>query len=177
VLEKDFIVFDFLKRKKAHATSSASSAMPPLYFKDGEAALQHCCEYMDNPLGADYSLVALVLDARKDFGMANVVFQRGDGIQVALLRVASSDGEFNVVATTSGSKGPRLQPGQLVLWHAGQHIPEVAKQAKDERFGWAGLIVGTLRPEFVNGGWTGGERFSPQSQIGSPQRSPRQFRV
>lgn len=153
-------MFDFLKRKIARPTGSPSRAMPPLYFKDGEAALQYCCEYMDNQLVAGNSLVALVLDARKEFGTANAVIQREDGIQMALLRVASSDGGFTVAATTSGPKGPRLQPGQLVLWHAGQLIPEVAKQAKDPRFGWVGLIFGTLKPEFVNGGWTGAERFA-----------------
>jgi hypothetical protein len=153
-------VFDFLKRKKSQPTGSPPKVIPPLYFKDGEAALQYCCKYMENPLGAGRSLVALVLDARKEFGTANAVIQREDGNQTALLRVASSDGGFLVAAATAGPIGPRLEPGQLVLWHAGQHIPEVAKQAKDERFGWAGLIVGTLKPEWVNGGWTGGERFT-----------------
>jgi uncharacterized membrane protein len=44
-----------------------------------------------------------------------------------------------------------------------KYVPDIAEAAtaKDKRFGWVGLIVGTLKPEHVNGRWTGDERFLP----------------
>jgi hypothetical protein len=83
-----------------------------------------------------------------------------EGNQLAMIRVASADGGFLVAAATVGPKGPRLHPGQLVAWKAMKHVPEVAKNVNDKRFGWVGLIIGTLKPERRNGGWMGGERFS-----------------
>lgn len=65
-----------------------------------------------------------------------------------------------VNALTAGPKGPALHPGQLVLWQAGQHVPTIADFAKDKRFGWVGLIIGTLKSEYRNGCWVGGKRFS-----------------
>jgi hypothetical protein len=100
------------------------------------------------------------VDARKEFGVKSAVRILEDGNQLAILRVVSDDGGFNVAASTLGPKGPELQPGQLVLWRAGKYAPEVAAAAKEKRFGWVGLIEGTLKPEYVNGGWVGGERFS-----------------
>jgi hypothetical protein len=96
-------------------------------------------------------------------GTSEAVKLQGDGNQIAMLHVASNDGGFLVVATTANPKGPKLQPGQLVAWNAMKYVPGIAEAAtaKDKRFGWVGLIVGTLKPEHVNGRWTGGERFLP----------------
>jgi hypothetical protein len=94
------------------------------------------------------------------FGVATAVKVQPDGNQIAVLRVASNDGGFIVNAVTAGPKGPALYPGQLVWWQAGKHAPEVAKVSKDKRFGWVGLILGTLKPEYYNGEWAAGDRFS-----------------
>jgi hypothetical protein len=115
---------------------------------------------MECPLVAGMPLPALVLNSREMSGTGEAVARRTDGHQVALLRVASSDGGFIVGAGTSGPKGPQLEPGQLVLWRAGEYVPELGKGGKDAREGWAGLIEGTLKPEFVSGAWVGGERFT-----------------
>ncbi len=82
-----------------------------------------------------------------------------DGNQIALLRVASSDGGFVVLATTFGPNGPRLQPGQLVLWRAVSYSSLVTHTAFDDRFGWLGLIAGTLKLEWRDGSWVEEERF------------------
>ena len=34
----------------------------------------------------------------------------------------------------------------------------------DERSGWMGLIVGTLQPEYRDGGWVGDEQFLPLAE-------------
>jgi hypothetical protein len=81
------------------------------------------------------------------------------GNQTALLCVASNDGGFVVAARTAGPKGPWLEPGQLVAWKAVRYVPEVANAVSDKRFGWVGVIVGTLKPEHRNGCWVGDEIF------------------
>jgi hypothetical protein len=153
-------LFGLFKRKKVvPAIHGGCAVMPPLYFKDGEAAFENCCEYMECPLIAGSSIPALVLDSRKLTGARHAVDRRRDGYQVCLLRVASSDGGFTVGAGTSGPKGPDLHPGQLVSWRAHEFVEALAVGAKDKREAWAGVIEGTLKPEFVNGAWSGSERF------------------
>lgn len=134
--------------------------MPPLHFKGADAALEYACKYLDCALKPEASLPAVVLDARHSFGAQASVKVESDGRQSAALRVASSDGGFVVIAMTAGPKGPRLQPGQLVAWQAFRHVPEMARAAKDERFGWVGAILGTLKPELRATGWVGCERFT-----------------
>jgi hypothetical protein len=107
-------------------------------------------------------LPALVLDAEI----------QGNGRQMASVRVASADGGFIVSASTGGSGGPRLLPGHFVAWQAERYDAQVAKEApptqkrfglfgvKDKRLGWVGLIAGTLKREYSDGGWIGDERFS-----------------
>jgi len=151
-------MFEFFKRAKM-APIRTGIGPGPMYFKDGTAAFSAICEYMECPLGEGSSLPALVLDARELFGTASAIKIEPNGIQVAAIRVASSDGGFVVLASTLGPKGPRLEPGQLVVWQAGEFSPAVAKVSQDPRFGWVGLIVGTLKPEWRDGGWRGGERF------------------
>lgn len=155
-------IFDFLRGKSARP-SSAASAMPPLMFKDGAAALEYACKYMECPLHEGTLLPALVVDPRQLFGASSAVQAQPDGNQIAMLRVASSDGGFIVFASTVGPKGPRLTPGDFVGWKAGGHSPEVTASigAKDPRCGWVGLILGTLKTEHRNGQWIGNERFAP----------------
>lgn len=154
-------MFDFLKRKKTTLPFASECGISPLYFEGGNAALEYACKFMDCPLGEGVSLPALVLDSRELFGTSTAVKIQDDGNQLAMLRVASDDGGFLVAATTANPKGPKLQPGQLVAWKAMKHVPAIAETTKDKRFGWVGLIVGTLKPEHVNGSWVGGERFLP----------------
>jgi hypothetical protein len=153
-------MFGFLKRNKQPPTAG-NTGMPP-YFKSGEAALEMACSYMDCTLSAGVSLPALVLDSRTLFGAEASVKVQANGNQLAMLRVASSDGGFLVAASTAGSNGPSLEPGQLVAWHAMSYSQEIADAGTaDKRFGWVGVIVGTLKPQFVNGSWVGDHRFAP----------------
>ena len=154
-------MFEFFKRKKATPSSASKKDMPPLYFKDGNAALEYACKFMECPLREGSFLPAVVLDSRESFGTQAAVKTQEDGNQIAMLRVASDDGGFLVMATTANPKGPKLQPGQLVAWTAMKHVPAIADAVEDKRFGWVGLIVGTLKPEHINGSWVGDGRFLP----------------
>lgn len=168
-------MFGFLKRKNSTPETTANDEVMPVHFKSGDAALEMACKYMDCALAEGTTLPALVLDAHKLFGTEASVKVQVNGIQLAMLRVASSDGGFLVAASTVGAIGPRLEPGQLVAWQAMSYAPELAKAgAADERFAWVGLIVGTLKSEFVNGSWVGNGQFLPEPlpQEASRNRAP-----
>jgi len=155
-------MFDFLKRKsRPKETGKIDSAMPSLAFKDGAAALEYACQFMSCPLAEGSMLAALVLDAQNVFGTDTAVRIQSDGNQLAWVRVASETGGFEVATATANPKGPRLRVGQLVAWQAVSYAPAIAATMKDDRLGWIGLIIGTLRPEHANGSWLGDERFLP----------------
>lgn len=152
-------MFEFFKRKKPMVPLADASGVPVLFFKDGSAAIEYACKYMDCTLKEGSFLPAIVLDAKELFGAPSAVKTEENGNQVATLRVASDDGGFLVLASTAGPKGPKLLPGQLVAWDAMKYVPAVAQSVKDKRFGWVGLIFGTLKTEHRNGSWVGDKRF------------------
>ena len=145
---------------KATRASGSESTDAPLVFKSGAAAHAHACKYMDCTLQEGSNLLAVVTDCREQLGTQDAVRVQDDGNQLAVLCVVSNDGGFLVLATTSGPKGPALRPGQLVVWRAMSHQARL-QTTDDERSGWMGLIVGTLQPEYRNGGWVGDEQFLP----------------
>ena len=154
-------LFDAFKTKKGEP-SAAPEAPPPLVFRDAAEALAYACEFLELPLRERAFLPAIVLDARKELGAKDPVQTRADGKQVAVLRVASADGGFGVIATTLGPQGPKLAPGDFVAWQAGTYREEVATNvgAIDQRSGWTGVIIGTLKPELRDGRWLGERKFS-----------------
>ena len=138
------------------------AAPAPVIFADGTAALDYACKYLECPLRERSFLPAVVLDARNELGSKQPVETRPDGKQVAVLRVASADGGFAVIASTLGPHGPKLAPGDLVAWQAGKYRQDLAQSvgAVDERSGWVGLIIGTLKPELRERRWLGDRKFS-----------------
>jgi hypothetical protein len=152
-------MFEF-KRRNPKVSSDGDVGRPPRFFPDGIAALRYACKLLECPLHEGAFLPAVVLDPREVFGTQPPA-RTGDGNQVAFLCVASNDGGFVVAATTAGPRGPRLEPGQLVAWRAVRHVPDIASTVSDKRLGWAGVIVGTLKPELRNGCWVGSEIFRP----------------
>ena len=152
-------LFDFLKGSDARPVNSA----PPLVFKDGLAAFEYACKFLECPLHEGSFLPAVVQDPRETFGAKTAVQLQKDGNQVVMLKVASSDGGFMVFASTMGPSGPQLKPGDFVAWRAAKHSADVAASmgARDERSGWVGLIMGTLKPEHRSGSWVGNQRFTP----------------
>ena len=129
-----------------------------LPFKSAEAAFEHACKYMENTLDVGSVLPALVIDAAEMFGVPFAVKQNDDGTQLATIKVASDDGGFIAIADTLG-KGPVLQVGDFVAWHAGTFNKELANASEDKRTGWVGFIVGTLEPTWENEGWVGKARY------------------
>ena len=91
--------------------------------------------------------MALVVDARKEFGVATAVAVREDGTQTATLRVVSPDGGFRVFASTPSGKGDRLKAGDVVLWVPFVFKDEIGSKTEDRRTGWIGLIRAKVKPE------------------------------
>lgn len=127
---------------------SPKPASQSLYFKDAAAALKFASETLLYELRVGSGMPALVLDAKSEFGTDVPVAVSSDGIQTAVLRVCSSDGGFVVFAQTANAGGPRLSPGDLVIWLAGEQSRDLIHRVDDPRTAWVGLIVAALEPEY-----------------------------
>jgi hypothetical protein len=150
-------VFEF-KRIKAGVSADGDQGRPPRFFEDGVAALRYATLFLECPLREGAFLPAVVLDPRELFEGSAPSASAGAG-QTHFLCVASQDGGFVVAARTAGPQGPKLGAGQLVAWKAVRHVPDLAKGMRDERFGWVGVIVGTLKLEHRNGCWVSEQIF------------------
>ena len=159
-------MFEF-KRKNPKVSSDGDVGRPPRSFQDGIAAFRYACKFLECPLHEGAFLPAVVLDPLEVFGTQTPAKTK-DGNQVAFLCVASNDGGFFVTAITAAPKGPRLEPGQLVAWRAVRYVADIANTVSDKRFGWVGVIVGTLKPEHENGCWVGTEIFRPSLRGAAP---------
>jgi hypothetical protein len=149
-------VFEF-KRKKAKVAADGDPGRPPRFFRDGVDALRYACRFLELPLHEGAFLPAVVLDPREVLGRPPEAHESG----TFFLCVASEDGGFVVAAPAAAPKGPRMDPGQLVSWKAVRHVPEIAAGLRDQRFGWAGVVVGTLKLEHREGCWVSDEIFRP----------------
>lgn len=140
-------------RKKRRLAASHGSNL--LSFKNGQAAFEYSCAYMDCKIQNGSALPALVVDSRQLFGSEQGVIVDDKGLQTCFLKVASNDAGFLVLAQTMGN-GPRLKPGMFVAWQTGTYSSDVAKvNPNDQRFGWVGLIIAILNPDLdIGKGWS-----------------------
>lgn len=120
-----------------------------LVFKSNEAAFEYACQFMDCDLAPGKFIVALVQPASVQFGMKVDVKRNQDGTQTAVLKVASTDGGFLVLAGTASANASDLRAGDLVAWQVGVYMSDLGKASDDKRFGWVGLIVAKLEPEWL----------------------------
>ena len=140
------------------------AALGDFVFKSNEAAFEYACSFMHCDVVKGQELPALVVGATPTFRAAAASVAKDDrGMQTAALMVASSDGGFPAVALSFG-RGPDLNVGDLVAWVPGEYREDLAATSADRRFGWVGLIVGTLEPRYVKGNWVGKATFGSGSQ-------------
>lgn len=121
-----------------------------IYFKNSEGFFEYQCSFgQTNIKPNDKAIVAIVLDAQKEFGAQYPVKIDNDGKQTAALRVASEDGGFVVISPTASNKGEKLSPGDLVFWLPVTQLKEalVENIDVDPRFSWVGLIIAKIKPE------------------------------
>lgn len=135
-------MWPFGKKKSRH------QQMPEvLYFKDSGGFFESQCKYGDTEIRQNVGIIAIVLNAQKEFGTQAAIKIEDDGRQLAMIRVASDDGGFVVPATTPSSKGDRLTPGDLVLWVPTVYDEEIGTKMGDKRAGWFGMIRARVAPE------------------------------
>jgi hypothetical protein len=128
------------------------SAKPPTFvFTDTEAGREAFfrlqCKYGDTQIKPGKGMVALVLDASREFpDIPQPVKIEPDGSQLALLKVVSEDGGFIVTAKTPSDKGDRLVPGDIVAWvpYTHHNVDSLGTLA-DKRIGWVGFIRAKVR--------------------------------
>ena len=125
-------------------TRKPKSDPPILLFKTGEAFFEMQCEFGYTELRKGQSIVAIVLDAEKKFGMPAAVEIKPSGNQLVTIRVASQDGGFLTVAETNSNGGDRLKPGDIVVWVPLSYHPEIAKSLGDDRSGWVGPLIAKI---------------------------------
>lgn len=133
------MVWPFSKKKTPQTMPSK------LPFKSGADFLEYQCKFGFTDIKPKQGIVALVLDAKEEFGAASAVSVEPDGQQMAALKVASEDGGFLVMAQTH-SPGDRLKPGDVVIW-APVSYSNTVPPGTDQRFGWIGFIIAKIEPE------------------------------
>ena len=115
-----------------------------LVFKSGEAFFKYQCKFGVIDIIPGEGMISLVLDGSKEFNLPSPVKILENGVQRVVLKVASEDEGFIVVAETLGSKGDRLKPGDIVTWVPGSQVPISPSISADPRFGWVGMITSKL---------------------------------
>ncbi len=129
--------------------SKKKEAGHKLVFKP-EGFLEYQCKYGHTEIQPQkVGIVAMVLDAQKEFGTSSPVAWKPDGTQQAVLKVASEDGGFIVNSQTAKPGGEPLAPGDIVIWLPWQYVdhPLLKESDIDPRFGWVGFIVAKVKPE------------------------------
>lgn len=126
---------------------SPTPELPTLIFKSGEAFFEIQCKYGHTDIEDQQGIVAIVLDAKADYGTDVAVKLMPNGCQLATIKVASPDGGFWTLAKTASSNGDQLKPGDLVVWVPMVHMKKFAESGGDQRQGWIGLIIAKIAPE------------------------------
>jgi hypothetical protein len=120
-----------------------------LRFKSGADFFKYQCKFGHTDIKPRHGIVALVIDAEKEFGVSQAVKIEADGRQMATLKVVSKDGGFIVNASTASGEGDRLKPDDVVIWVPVDYVELAVERAEgiDPRFGLLGFIVAKVAPE------------------------------
>jgi hypothetical protein len=106
---------------------------------EAEARFAHECASGDTLLREGKGVFAIVVDAAKRFGMARATKFNRDGTQSLVLKVASDDGGFFVLASTRRAGTP-LAPGDAVIWVPVAYDKTFGTRFSDHRAGWIGFV-------------------------------------
>lgn len=123
----------------------------PLKFKSAKDFFEYSCQYGRTEVKANRGLVAIILDARSEYGTSEAVRTDANGHQWATICVASKDGGFRIPAATP-NPGEPLVPNDLVIWFPMSHSLRIAWGFKSWRSGWVGPIVAKIAPELDTNG-------------------------
>ena len=128
---------------------SAPAASEVLALKSNAIAMHYACTHLSGEVREGALFPALVME------LLRATQGEGDGedneaaCQYAVVRVASADGGFPVIARTAIASAPPLATGDLVLWKALEKSTATMARVADARRSWTGLICGVLAPEVM----------------------------
>ncbi|MHA7847241.1 hypothetical protein [Serratia sp. D1N4] len=116
-----------------------------LYFKDNVSAFEYACKYSVTDIRPKQGLIAIVEDEPdKD----------GNGDYYCTVKVSSDDGGFIVPSAIATKEDKVVIKGSLVIWVPYEHSEIIASTLGDDRKGWVGFIVATVKPTLKNdSGW------------------------
>lgn len=119
-----------------------------LVFKSRDLFFAYNCASSSDRIQEGQARVAFVIDPSSIVGdyMPRAVSRNEEGMQVAMLRVASPDGGFYVIAATPGQNGEELKLGDLVVWMPEAYSDEKFPFGSDKRSRWFGFIYASIRP-------------------------------
>jgi hypothetical protein len=129
---------------KAHPKTPDLPALPSAS-AEAEARFAQECASGDTRVQEGKGVFALVVDAAKRFGMARALKRNRDGTQSMVLKVASRDGGFFVLATTR-RPGTPLVPGDAVIWVPVAYDKTFGTRFSDHRAGWIGFVGAKVAP-------------------------------
>lgn len=120
-----------------------------IIFKSNEAFFESQCKFGETAIKVgEKAIVAIVLDGHKEFGIENPVLAEDNSGQKVLLKVASDDGGFIVVAKAASNCGEQLKPNDLVLWLPLDYIDSIRScEGMDKRFGYVGIVIAKISNE------------------------------
>jgi hypothetical protein len=158
-----------LLKEMAHVTKSAShialadqANVEPgdLPLKDTRGAFEYACQFMKwPPVEVCEEMLAIVEDAREIAGAQQAIKVDDDGNQTEIVSYCGGTGTATGIGMTISQRGPRLVPGQLVVWQATKAQPNLQKEFA------IGMILATLHPVWSPkiarvGAWVGDEQFA-----------------
>jgi|GEM_PF-2389540 len=117
-----------------------------------DAFAQACADGPED-IVPEQPMIAIVMDAKSEFGADEPIALESDGCARLTLRVATKDGGFIALSKTTHPAKQAIEVGDLVCWVPLKHDAELASQANDERFGWIGLVFATLEPQWEGDEW------------------------
>jgi hypothetical protein len=139
--ESNIMIWPFSKKQKNTKLPSM------LIFNNGQDFFEYQCKFGQTGIQPERGIVALVLDASKEFDARDPVKIEDDGRQSVVLKVASEDGGFIVMAQTPTDKGDHLKPNDAVIWLPMTYAEEIVPEGTDTRFGWIGFVIAKIKPE------------------------------
>lgn len=129
----------------------------PFIFKDNKSAFEYACKTKDCTVYEGANIPGLVVQVIK-------LETENDGYQRVSLKVASDDNGFLTIANTIARDMPKLKKGDFVAWKAVTHMKNHMNETEvreimietgvEPKFFWWGVIIGILKPELTDKGWS-----------------------
>jgi len=131
--------------KKTPEKPVAQKQLPLMEFTSSQTFFEMQCQLGVTKIELGTGLVAVVVDAVKEFGVPVAVKMEDDGTQLAMVKIVSPKGGFIVPAKTAGTGDP-LKVDDLVIWVPVHFDRKLSGRVAGENWGWIGVIAARIAP-------------------------------